>query len=183
MEEINTTPATDQEVIEEVGFTSKLWMPPANATSFVANGETYYRSNKLSSPRYRVYERLVQGGSLSFEKSWEMHKELQGKLNLSLLADAAVINAKIMEGMTAIDVNTIEVRVQHQELSGLFWNIAGEDDRYYDYTLMQKKFNDWDISGLDSLFFFQQTTHFIQGMRSALLEGFQNILNQEESLT
>jgi len=175
MEEV-INPLDEFQEPQEEGFVSKLWMPPLHATSFEANGKTYYKANSISISRMRAYEKLTVGGVLDFKRAWDKLVLAKAHLNKGLIVDAGIELDKVMSGMVNID----EGEVQAVMICTLFWNIKDEDDRFYVHTKMLEKIEDWSLSGLDSQFFFQDAALSLPGFIAACKDRIQTSLKTEK---
>lgn len=159
--------------MEEV--VTELKMPDLQAKSFIANGTEYFIAESISIERLRIKNRLdiAHGYGGDFGQVFKSVKAAYDKLNEQKTADASYELRKLMEGMVNVD----EGEIGSVRLCTLFMNTLGEDVRYYNKAVMDKKIADWEKEGIDVNFFLLKAISGIAGFMPALNEHTPNSLS------
>ncbi len=137
---------------------------------FIANGNTYHRSEKICMERWIEFEklspRLTYG--IGFEEMFKSLTKAYALLNKQQFADASVIIHNLLSG---IKDATDDTRVHPSLLMcALVINREGEDTGVYNKEVQLSKIEDWTKEGLNVMPFFAFALQFIQGFKETYTE-------------
>jgi len=145
--------------------------------SFTANGQKYSVHDSIPIGMFSEFEKLQIeiGYGLSFERMYQMDKDIWEMLNKGRFADASVKHWNKMQGIA----NAVEKR-QHPMLvmCTLFITREGENRVRFDLDLANEKIKDWEEEALDMQGFFHLAFNFVRGFIPAYHEIFQNTSKQ-----
>ena len=144
-----------------------------NKKEFIANGQKYIISDKISIRRYAEYQKLMPRLTygLGFDEIFKSLKNAYAHLNKQNFADSAVIIHNIMNGISNVEESS---RIHPAlKMAALFVNREGEDTKVYDEELMTKKIEDWTEEGYNVSDFFTLSLSSINGFREAYSESIQ----------
>ena len=147
---------------------------------FNANGNKYIVLDKISTIRYKEYEKLLP--KLTFGLTFQ---EIFNSLNKAFTylnkpqpepANAAIIIHNTMNGIKSIDdSNRIHPALM---MAALVIVRENEDVKVYDEKLMIDKISDWQKEGIDMMSFFALSLSSIQGFRETLIKYTQENLSE-----
>lgn len=136
------------------------------ATSFEANGKTYYIETELSIDRfheYQIYEKEA-GFGMSFKSLVEALKDAYLDLNQMKAADASVKLHNVLTGIS----KTAEKEFVLFKICALFMNTADEDRGIINDDMIARKIEDWKE--------YEANGFFMQALNT--VDGFFQIYNE-----
>jgi hypothetical protein len=139
-------------------------------TEFVANGNKYIISDKISIERYMEYQKLVPllAFGTNFEEMFQQLKKAYMHLNKQNFADSAVIIHNILSSVGNVEQAS---RVHPAlKMAALFINRNNEDIAIYNEEIINEKIKDWTVEGFNISDFFTLALNSISGFRQAYLE-------------
>lgn len=143
---------------------------PRDSREFMANGRKYIISEKISTLRYKEYEKLVPvlTFGVGFKEIFQHIRKAYDLLNKPVPepGSACVVLHNTMNGIKMID----DPKRQHPGLlmAALVILREDEDPTKYDEQLMMDKISDWQEEGYDMLSFFVLSMNTIQGFKETL---------------
>lgn len=143
----------------------ELIVIPATAKEFHA-GEIYFRvEDTLSVSRYKEFERLSieLGFGLGFGTLFGKIRTGYDLMNTGKLADAAVNQYNILEGLTLLD----EKKPIALYVATLFINTADEDRTKWTIASAEQKLKVWNDARLDVTFFLIVALSRVEGFSEA----------------
>lgn len=134
-----------------------------NTKRFQANGVWYNVSNRISTGRYATYQKATAsyGFGMNVKGILDFANQMWAALEKVQFATCAALCYNLIEGFIKIQND----EVQAFEICTLFINADGEDARFYDENLAQKKIADWMEAGLDTGFFLQMAANSVAGYK------------------
>lgn len=141
-------------------------------TEFMANGNKYIISDKISIERYMEYQKLVPllAFGTNFEEMFQQLKRAYTNLNSrdGKIADAAVIIHNLLTSIGNVEQSS---RVHPAlKMAALFINRDNENPAVYNEEQMNEKIKDWTVEGFNISDFFTLALNSISGFRQAFLE-------------
>ena len=134
-----------------------------NASSFIANGTTYYIESVLSVGRFIEFQQIEQEASFGMDLTsiWKELDQIDKDMNTIKFTDAAVRIRNLKNGIVNIQKKTPSIF----KLCALFINMENEDRATITDDLISRKIEDW--SEYESEPFF--------GLALASINGFADI--------
>lgn len=134
--------------------------------TFTANGVNYIIFDKVSADRFEEAERLqvelVYGRTP--KEFFATIKSAFDLLDKSKPAQAAVVLHNTLSSVAQVaDGDRIHPALR---MCALFVNYEGEDIRFWDEQLIDKKVNDWKAEGIDMASFFRLALNSIDGLKA-----------------
>ena len=145
-----------------------------SASSFIANGTTYYIKDTLSIERYRQFEKLQVsfGFAREFKQIYDLLKKSVDLANKGKGLEAWNIVFNLME---EVGKNNLDNRHQNgMYICALFVATEDEDLTVWNQQIADKKIDDWNKEGIDVNFFFRLAANLVGGYISTLEEIFQS---------
>jgi len=144
------------------------------ASSFEANGVTYYIKDTLSVERYRWFEKyqVTFGFAREFKQIYDMLKKSVDLANKGKGLEAWNIVFNLME-----EVGKNELDNRHHNgmfICALFIVTEDEDLTMWDEQIASKKIDNWNKEGYDVNSFFRIAANLVNGYIDTLDEIFQN---------
>jgi len=154
---------------------------PLDATSFEANGKTYFIKTSLSVERFRWYEKyqLNFGMGRTFDnivKALDKSVELANK-GAGLQAWNIIFNMR-----DAITKDLDKRSHQAFYLCALFMVTENEDLTQWDEALAERKIKDWNTEGISAVSFFRIASNLVNGFLDVLEAHSQDILGIQEAM-
>lgn len=144
---------------------------PPDVQAFTANGTRYRVSRSVSMDRWEAYELLSVeiGMARSFTQFMDGLREAYDMCNQvaagkPVFADLAVLLRDMLIGSTLVGEKQQPAVLK---MAALFINYEGEDVRFIDDGIIQKKIDDWREEGIDMQFFFGFALRSIPGFFEA----------------
>ena len=155
---------------------------PKKTKVFMANGNKYFVTDKISIDRWKEYEKLVPKITygVDFDEMFKQLKKAFALCNERKLADVSVILHNLMSGIA--DINNDAREHPALMMAALVINKEGEDVGKYDEQVQLEKIKDWAAEGYETLGFFTYALHCIQGFRQTYTDYIQEQVTIKSSL-
>jgi hypothetical protein len=144
------------------------------ASSFVANGVTYFIKDSLSVERYRQFEKyqVTFGFAREFKQIYDMLKKSVDLANKGKGLEAWNIIFNLMEEVGKNDMDN-----RHHNgmfICALFIVEEDEDLTVWDEQIANKKIANWNKEGYEAYSFFRVAANLVNGYIESLDEIFQH---------
>lgn len=146
--------------------------------TFIANGNKYYITDRISIDRWKQYEKLVPRLTygVGFNEMQAALTKAFAALNKQQFANAAIILHNVMSGI--VDAENENRVTPGLMMCALVMNKEGENTAIYDEQVMNDKIQDWRTEGLDILSFFKWALNSINGFRATHIQLIQEQANE-----
>jgi hypothetical protein len=150
-----------------------------NASSFTANGKTYFIESGLSIERYRKFEEIEieLGFSRSFVDVFDAVEKMMKDINKNNLGDAYVKGYNIMNGVAQFK----QKRPHVFRYCALFINEENENRAVITEDMINKKIEDWQVEGLNYEPFFHIAMNSLNGFKESYNRLMESILKDQKT--
>lgn len=145
-----------------------------SATSFIANGVTYFIKDSLSIERYRWFEKyqIEFGFGMDYDSLRKLHKKSVDLANKGKGIEAWTVIVNIIEKMDKEPDKTLNSALL---LCALYIVEEDEDLTVWEESKANVKIENWNKEGYDSHCFFRLAANLVSGYIQHFEEDFQNI--------
>ena len=146
-----------------VNDTHKVVQLAVGTRRFEANGTWYTVTDYIATGRYAQYQKATAtyGFAMNVKGILDFGNKMWAAIQKMDFGTCAVLCYNLIEGFTKIE----NEEVQAFEVCSLFINADGEDARYYDKAVAEKKIADWMEAGIDTPFFIYHSINSVLGYK------------------